>query len=189
LRILVFHGNIARRSNTKHKTLKLPMPDLDRPNAAILFKNGDCQTLQELHSSYYPALCHFAGSLLGETSPAEGIVDEIFSLLRKKPEDFETLSELKAFLYISTRNACMNHLRTLQGGVPNEGTKEEVLRQVCSAIESLPYQCRQIFKLCYEEGLSNSEIAERFRLSAHTVNSHKVRAIGLLRLKFLQGCP
>lgn len=189
MRILVFHLNIARRSNTKLTTLKLPMPDRDRADATILFKNGGCQTFDELYTAYHPALCHFAGSLLGEDSPSANIVDDVYGLLRKKTDGFETLSELKAFLYIGTRNACMNHLRTMQGVAPDEGTKEEVLQQVCTAIESLPYQCRQIFKLCYEEGLSNSEIAERFRLSAHTVNSHKVRAIGLLRLKFLQGCP
>ena len=143
-----------------------------------------------------------ADGLLGDLPVAEGIVTELFDLLWKKRQDFETLQNLKAFLYLSTRNACLNYLRKSQrdsqaksglrryldsdheGFVLNEIIPEEVLQQIHAAVESLPYQCRQVFKMCYLEGLSNSEVAERFRLSVHTIKNHKVRAIGLLRLKF-----
>jgi DNA-directed RNA polymerase specialized sigma24 family protein len=37
------------------------------------------------------------------------------------------------------------------------------------------------------EGLTNSEVAERFAISINTVKNHKVKALGLLRLKFLNG--
>jgi RNA polymerase sigma factor (sigma-70 family) len=70
----------------------------------------------------------------------------------------------------------------------NEIIREEVLPEVYAAIEALPFQCRRIFKMCYVDGLSNPEIAERSQLSVHAVKNYKVRAIGLLRLKFLDGC-
>jgi RNA polymerase sigma-70 factor (ECF subfamily) len=178
------------------------MSERTSPHAVIAFKNGHSHSLHAIHDEYYPALCHFAGGLLNDLPAAEDIVTEVFVVLWKKRQDFETLQNIKAFLYISTRNACLNYLRKLQrdsllksnfsryldadheGFVLNEIIREEVLKQIYTAVETLPYQCRQVFKMSYVEGLSNSEIAERFRLSVHTVKNHKVRAIGLLRLKF-----
>jgi RNA polymerase sigma-70 factor (family 1) len=184
----------------------MPEPSCTETNAVIAFKNGLSHSLHELHATFYPDLCHFATGLLDDLPVAEDIVTEIFVMLRKKGEDFETPENVKTFLYISTRNACLNHLRKLkqdstmksgflhylssdhEGFVLNEVIREEVLHEVYTAIETLPYQCRRIFKMCYVEGLSNSEIAERSNLSVHTVKNYKVRAIGLLRLKFLEGC-
>ena len=178
------------------------MSDQKNPNAVIAFKDGHSHSLPVLHDEYYPALCRMADGLLSDLPAAEGIVTEVFDLLRKKQQDFETLQNVKAFLYLSTRNACLDYLRKSQrdsllksglrryldsdheGFVLNEIVHEEVLQQISAAVESLPYQCRQVFKMCCLEGLSNSEVAERFRLSVHTVKNHKVRAIGLLRLKF-----
>jgi RNA polymerase sigma-70 factor (ECF subfamily) len=65
--------------------------------------------------------------------------------------------------------------------------KAEVLQQIYEAIEALPSQCKKVFKLCYVEGLSNSEVAAQFSISINTVKNHKVKALGLLRLKFLNG--
>jgi RNA polymerase sigma-70 factor (family 1) len=195
-------------SNTNNQTFDLPMPEpsCTETNAVIAFKNGLSHPLHEIHSTYYPALCHFATGLLDDLPAAEEIVTEIFVTLWKKRGDFETPENVKAFLYISTRNACLNYVRKVQrdstmksgflhylssdheGFVLNEIIREEVLHEVYTAIETLPYQCRRIFKMCYVEGMSNSEIAERSHLSVHTVKNHKVRAIGLLRLKFLEGC-
>ena len=166
-------------------------------------KKGDTRALHELHDLYYPALCHFAISLLGDIPAAEDVVTEVFVILWKKNKDFETLQNIKAFLYISTRNACLNHIKRLQRDsvmksgfsnylsteheefALNEMIRAEVLQQIYDAIESLPSQCKKVFKLCYVEGLSNSEVAERFSISVNTVKNHKVKALGLLRLKFL----
>lgn len=182
------------------------MPEPSCTNPVIAFKNGHSLSLPEIQDTYFPALCRFAQGLLNDLPAAEDIVHQSFGMLWKKPEDFETPENVKAFLYISTRNACLNYLQKLQRDstmksgflrylstdhesfVLNEIVREEVLHEVYTAIETLPYQCRRIFKMCYVDGLSNSEIAERSHLSVHTVKNHKVRAIGLLRLKFLEGC-
>lgn len=166
-------------------------------------KKGDTRALHELHDLYYPALCHFAISLLGDIPAAQDVVTEVFVTLWKKNLDFETLQNIKAFLYISTRNACLNYIKRLQRDsvmksglsnylsseheefVLNEMIRAEVLQQIYDAIEALPSRCKKAFKLCYVEGLSNSEVAERFSISVNTVKNHKVKALGLLRLKFL----
>ena len=166
-------------------------------------KKGDTRALHDLHDLFYPALRNFAISLLGDTPAAEDIVTEVFVILWKKQRDFETLQNIKAFLYISTRNACINHIKRLQRDsvmktgfsnylsvdheefALNEMIRAEVMQQIYEAIEALPSQCGKVFKMCYVEGLSNSEVAERFSISVNTVKNHKVKALSLLRLKFL----
>jgi len=181
---------------------------MDIRNAAEIvseLKRGSTKALHAVHDLYYPALRNFAISLVLDGPAAEDIVAEVFVTLWKKHKDFETLQNIKAFVYISTRNACINHLKKLQRDVVmksgltnylsldheefalNEMIKAEVLQQIYEAIEALPSQCKKVFKLCYVEGLSNSEVAEQFSISINTVKNHKVKALGLLRLKFLNG--
>ena len=167
-------------------------------------KKGSTRALHAVHDLYYPALRSFAMSLVGDVLAGEDIVAEVFVTLWKKHQDFKTIQNIKAFLYISTRNACINHLKKLQRDTVmktalteylstehesfalNEMIRAEVLQQIYEAIEALPSQCGKVFKMCYVEGLSNSEVAERFAISINTVKNHKVKALGLLRFKFLR---
>ena len=72
-------------------------------------KRGSTKALHAVHDLYYPALRNFAISLVLDGPAAEDIVAEVFVTLWKKHKDFETLQNIKAFVYISTRNACINH--------------------------------------------------------------------------------
>ena len=166
-------------------------------------KKGNTEALHAIHDLYYPGLRRFSNSLLGDVPAAEDIVTEVFITLWKKQRDFETMQNIKAFLYISTRNACINHIKRLQRDsamkaglshflaadseefVLNEMIRAEVLQQIYEAIESLPLQCRRVFKLCYVEGMSNAEVADECKISINTVKNHKVKALGVLRLRFL----
>ncbi len=181
------------------------MPTQNAAEIVACLKKGSTKALHNIHDLYYPALRNFASSLLGDTSTAEDVIAEVFVILWKKHQDFGTLQNIKAFLYISTRNACINHLKKIQRDSAmksmltnylsvdheefalNEMIRAEVLQQIYQAIEALPSQCGKVFKLCYVEGLSNSEVAEHFSISVNTVKNHKVKALGLLRLKFLNG--
>ncbi|HWK03857.1 MAG TPA: RNA polymerase sigma-70 factor [Puia sp.] len=167
-------------------------------------KTGSTRALHAIHDLYYSSLRNFAGGMLGDVPAAEDIVTDVFVILWKKHQDFESLSNIKAFLYISTRNACINYVKKVQRDslmktglknyllgdheefVLNEMIRTEVMQQIYAAIEALPCQCRRVVKMCYIEGLNNSEIAGKFKISVNTVKNHKVRALGLLRLKFLQ---
>lgn len=166
-------------------------------------KKGNTQALHAVHDLYYAALRNFAAGLLSDPVAAEDIVIDVFVILWKKHEDFETLQNIKAFLYISTRNACINQIKKTQRDsemktglrnylsadseefVLNEMIRAEVLQQIYDAVESLPSQCRKVFKSCYVEGMSNAEVAEQLSISINTVKNHKAKALGLLRLKFL----
>jgi RNA polymerase sigma-19 factor, ECF subfamily len=176
---------------------------IDPDDIVAELRKGSSDALRVIHSLYYPALRNFAGNLAGDFPAAEDILTEIFVTLWRKHKDFGTLTNIKAFLYISTRNACINHVRKLQrealrkdglsnylspdceGYVLNEMIRAELLQQIYEAIDALPSQCRRVVKMCYVEGLSNAQIALETRISVNTVKNHKARALSLLRLKFL----
>ena len=164
------------------------------------FKKGDPRALQMIFRQYYGALCIFAERMLPDRPAAEDIVGETFVKLWNRHTHFESLQNVKAFLYITTRNASLNLLKQMkreslskkqlayistdkEGFVLNEIIRNEVLREINREIERLPEQCRRIFKMSYFDGKKNHEIAALLKISAHTVKNQKARAIQLLRVK------
>jgi RNA polymerase sigma-70 factor (family 1) len=150
---------------------------------------------------FNPALVFFARRLVNDAAIAQDIVTEVFVKLWQKQADFETVYSAKAFLYISTRNACLNHNQQVQyqtriretirqqsndietGGM-NEIIHAEVLQQVYNIVNGLPEKCKEVMLLSYTKGLDCHEIARQMRLSVHTVRNQKNRGVHLIRNRF-----
>jgi RNA polymerase sigma-70 factor (family 1) len=164
------------------------------------FKRGTSDALQSLLKQFYSPLCLFAERLLTDRAAAEDIVGDSFIKLWDRRTDFETLQTIKAFLYITVRNASLNYLKQVKRDtlskkqlaylssekeefVLNDIIRSEVLREIMSEIETLPEQCRKVLKLGYLEGKRNQEIADMLGISVHTVKNQKARAIQLLKIK------
>ena len=156
-----------------------------------------------IYNCFYNPLVYYAKKILFDPLVAEDIVTELFLKYWQKQDQFNSPYAVKTFLYISTRNACINHnlryrkqarakvdLRILtdelEESILHTITQSEILRDVYSSVESLPLQCRKIILLCYLGGLSNKQIAQHMRLSVHTVRNQKVRGIQLVRGKVQQ---
>jgi RNA polymerase sigma-70 factor (family 1) len=150
---------------------------------------------------FNPALVFFARRLVNDAAIAQDIVTEVFVKLWQKQADFKTVYSAKAFLYISTRNACLNHNQQVQyqariretirqqsndieAGGMNEAIHAEVLQQVYNIVNGLPEKCKEVMLLSYTKGLDCHEIARRMRLSVHTVRNQKNRGVHLIRNRF-----
>jgi RNA polymerase sigma-70 factor (family 1) len=166
------------------------------------FNKGNPKSLNAIFDRFYAPLCFFAERMVMHKEQAEDIVIECFVKLWDLHARFATLQNVKAFLYITTRNACLNYLKQSERNasrqsdiayfhshtedhVLTEITRMEVLREVHTAIESLPPQCRKIMRMSFVEGMKNQEIAAQLKLSVNTVKNQKVRAIYLLKMKLL----
>jgi len=176
-------------------------PDLN-PEIINEFRQGDPQAFASFFNLYYPSLCYFGEHLIHDRPAAEDIVKDTFIMLWKKHKDFETQQNIKAFLYITTRNACLNFIRHQkvknayrkdqvylddskeEGRVLNEMIRMEVLHQIYSEIEKFPEKRKQIFKMAYLEGMKNEEISIELGVSVNTIKTQKARAILALRTKF-----
>jgi RNA polymerase sigma-70 factor (family 1) len=165
------------------------------------FSNGDEKALDIIFRRYHAPLLYFAQQLIHNKEEAEDKVLETFGKLWKLHENFDTENNIKAFLYITTRNQCFNYLRSSQRKKtiltdPNETFDDhieardtyldaEVLRQLYNEIEKLPQRSREILKMLYFEGMTAAQIAVRLDIETDTVYSQKRHAIETLRKHFI----
>jgi RNA polymerase sigma-70 factor (ECF subfamily) len=156
-----------------------------------------------LFKHHYKPLCYFAWQLTGDKREAEDIAGEVFIKLWRKHADFESLRNVRAFLYIAARNACFDYLKHIQRKnasheellylaenseehIQSRMARAEVLQLILFEVETLPPIRRQIFKMIYLEDLSTAQIAERLHVTTDTVRVQKARAINLLRTQALK---
>ncbi|MBN8858505.1 MAG: RNA polymerase sigma-70 factor [Sphingobacteriales bacterium] len=174
--------------------------DLPQNNTAIIesLRDGQQRALDGLFAQYYRALVYFAMRIIKSQEEAEDIVVESFSRLWNNREKMESLQNIKGFLYLTTRNACVDHLRAQRkfrdiqkelqiladpiiADIDIDTTRAETLRHIYEEMEKLPKQCRNIFKLSVIKGLKSRDIANKLNISVSNVTSQKSRAVQLLR--------
>jgi len=166
----------------------------------VAFREGDSRVLNTIFDEFYDALCYFAARLIIDSEEAKDIVGESFIKLWELRGNFKSMQNVKAFLYITTRNTCLNYLKQAERSARQqqeaayiiaenddlslmEVTRAELLRQLYMAIESLPPQCQKIIKMSYVLGKKNQEIAEELGLSLQTIKNQKSRAVELLKAR------
>lgn len=164
------------------------------------FNSGNQQAFSHIFRQFYQPLCFFCNRLITDKDAAEEIVQDILFKVWDKKEDFSTLSSIKAFLYISTRNASMNFIDKEQRKLKRErelfeGMSEleepiireiiytEVLNEIRTEINNLPEQCGKVIKMLYEEDMKPQEIAEELNIKVSTVYNQKMRGISILKTR------
>ena len=172
------------------KTLTLDL-SIDR------FRAGDREEFKRVYDSCYDGLYIFAYNMVRKETEAQDITTETFIKLWRLRANFESLNNIRAFLYVTSRNACIDYLRFLQkqrsahkeilymeemsGEMRNEMINAEVLGALAQQIKSLPGKCRKIFELIYVNNLTTAEVAAKMGVSNQNVLNQKARAIHLLR--------
>ena len=164
----------------------------------ILFRKmqeGDWCAFNSFFESYSERLYLYALGFVGNRAEAEDIVQEIFFKLYTDKPTFEAVVALKSYLYLVTKNQCLNylkHVRIEQEYVSlmdekekttfffNQIVEQELLMLLSEAIEDLPEQTGKVFQLVME-GFDNAEIAEKLNLSIDSVKSHKKRGKQFLK--------
>jgi len=162
------------------------------------FRNGEEVSVRHLYHLHYRALCYFAEQLVSDKQEAEDIAVESFIKLLQKKTDFNNLSDIKSFLYTTTRNACFDLLR--KNKVKDKSNREleylaqpddqfgeaemitaKVLQTIYAEMENLPSQCRKVFTSIFIEGKTTAAIAEEMGISSQTVLNQKSKALQTLR--------
>ena len=174
-------------------------PFLSDNEVLLALQSGDNAAFDHVYSSFFKPLCFFAEKITGDAVIAQDMVSDTFvKLLLKKPF-FESLENLKSYLYTSTRNSCLDHLRMekrhqeshasirylsdeAQNEIEGNIVMAEVLNAIYVAIEGLPEKYRQIVKLSLVDGMNNEEIMSETGMAYQTVRNHKSEGLKLLRL-------
>jgi len=167
------------------------------------FKQRDAKAFAYLFKLYYRPLCYFAERLVGSRQEAEDIVADKFMKLWWKHADFDSFASIKAFLYISTRNGCLDFLKharrqsasqrdyyswldSKEEEILNLMYEAELLQDLVKEIEALPKSSRRIFELSFFDGLDTSEVSKKLGLSVKTVRNEKAKAVHLIKAAFLK---
>ena len=160
-----------------------------------LIARGDQKKFRQLIESTSDELFLFALSFLRKREVAEEIVSDVFVKTWENRSELGKINNLKAYLFVSVKNACLSHLRkeknnktvSIDGmedfwfipveGPENEYIDKESLEQINKAIDMLPPKCKLAFTLAKINGLRYREIAGVMNVSEKTVNNHLVYAI------------
>jgi RNA polymerase sigma-70 factor (family 1) len=162
------------------------------------FRMGDKIAFSSIFNKYYASLCFFTSNIIHNPDEAEDIVQDIFHKLWNKHSDFFTLNELKSFLYIGCRNSSFNYLKRNKAkdgqqqellrltddadqSVLNRIVYVESLREIHTAIDTLPEQCKIVIKMLFNDGKSPQEVAEHLGVTVSTVYNQKMRGVAILR--------
>lgn len=166
------------------------------------FRNGNADAYMAFFKYYYKPLVYFADKLLNDIPESEDVVKESFYKLWSRHADFEYAKAVKKFLYLTTRNACLNIIRhskvvgTFQKEmeyldpqvddniVLQKMIQTELMQAIYAEIAKLPEKRQQVFRMSFFEGLKNEEVAIKLGISIFTVKEQKARALAQLRLKF-----
>ena len=137
-----------------------------------------------------PCLLRYAGRLLGDVEAARDIVQEAFLRLIKYEEkkSLETIENIKAWLYRTTRNLCYDTFRSAKNRLeitletekidrmadhadtPDANlAKEEDMQLIRKQINALEPRAREVVVLKLEHERSYKEIAEIMGLTSTNV--------------------
>lgn len=176
---------------------------LEKENWLTAFNQGSSSAFRIIFESYNKILFTCAMQLVKDKEQAEDIVSEAFTKLWQRHDVFQTEEHIKAFLFVTTRNASLNYLRHIQRktasqselsylqkdkddqDIITEMIEGELLRKIYPLIETLPTKCKTIFKLIYFEDASTDEVAEKLHITPRNVLNQKRRAIQLLKKRLL----
>lgn len=165
------------------------------------FGRGNEVALADVFYKYNPSLIHFAIKYTKDEDVAEEIVSDCFVKAWTNRAKFATLENLRAFLYVATKNACLNQIRKVVHERITDDFQEyeslilqdqdaltkiirtELIQQLYDEVENLPSLQREIFKLSFFDELDAQEISASLDIPVSSVYMNKSRAVKALKKK------
>ena len=160
-------------------------------------RGGDQAAFDAIFRQWYAGLVRAAESMLRDRAVAEEIVQDVMLELWRRRESLDPHGSPKAYLYQSTRNRALNHLRHLQvqrksvllmdrtegrdASAPSQLMAKEMEGALKEGLNALPPRCREVFELSRVRGLKYTEIAETLEISVKTVEAQMGKALRILR--------
>lgn len=173
----------------------------------IIKRNGDSEIqilneelIEHLFKEYYQLLTVYANKFLCDMDESRDIVQNVFARLIEKQQDTKIHTSVKAHLYTSVKNSCLNTIKKKTvHSKHHENIKylsseyyedsDEIFEStqleynIYKQIDNLPTQCKNIFKMNRFQTYTNAEIADSLGISKRTVETQISKALKILRIK------
>jgi RNA polymerase sigma-70 factor (family 1) len=162
-------------------------------------KKGERSSYETLYHEYYRRIRFFADQYVNDLDAAHELTIEAFIKLWQKRNDFDTVNNIKAFLFITTKNACLNHIKHLKRRklaheeilyvadkdsdyIMDDAIAADTLSHIFRESKYLSRKCKRIVQLHYVEGLTYKEIAHQLQISVENVRVQHANALQALRI-------
>ena len=152
---------------------------------------GSDKAFEQVFNVYFKMLVVFAKKYVQDISTAEDLVQDVYLKLYEKRLSIQFHTSLKAFLFQSVYNRCVDYLRSAKvktahhermlsqssgDDFQDQMLQVELEERIYKAIEALPDQCALIFKKSRFDGKKNQEIADELSISKRTVETQISKA-------------
>lgn len=174
-----------------------PPVSVDEKELLSRLAKGDETALLHIYQSHWKRLFNAAFNVLRDRAACEDVLQEIFVQLWTKRENLAINTSLAGYLYAATRYQVFRTIRKMPVGdhmfeqlgerltsppADNDLHFKELTARISEVVDTLPEQCRLIFKLSREEHLSHKQIAERLGIATKTVENQIAIALKKLRV-------
>jgi len=174
-------------------------------------RSGEISAFEEIFKKYYSRLCNYAYEILKTDELAEEAVQETLIRIWENRSKLDIAHSLKAYLFRSVHNQCLNMILQLKAekkrhekyaehlavdldalmingpySESNPYLYEEMEKDILDALESLPEQCRKIFRMSRYDRLSYQEIANELNISINTVKTQLRRGMEKIKASLEQ---
>jgi RNA polymerase sigma-70 factor (family 1) len=163
-----------------------------------LIAQGDESAFAQLFDHYRNKIYTVALKLTHSTTVAEEIVEDVFLKIWLRRSCLNEIINFRAYLYTMARNETYKILKQIaknynivllsesnESVVHNNAEDYLVDKEFTSllqkAIDRLPHQQKQVYKLMKEEDLKRGEVAELLHLQPETVKFHLAQAMKNIR--------
>ena len=158
----------------------------------------DEQSFRQIYLLHWDKVFAVCYNNLRETEVAKGMVQEIFKSLWERKDELEITSSVEHYLLRSAKFKVFEYIRNNRGQqqhtqkalanycnhthcTENEIMYNSLKSQVDVLVDTLPCQCKNVFKMSREQGLTNKEIASSLLISERAVEYHISRALTTLK--------
>ena len=150
----------------------------------------DMRAYEKFYYSFYTPLYNFGFSIVGSKQQAEDIISEVFIKIWRFRKSLPKVNNISTYLYTSVRNGAIDYLNRkrkykiihfspsdykdifIELRNPSDHCiSTELMKKINAAINQLPPQCKVIFRLVKEDGLSYKQVAEIMHISPLTVRN------------------
>ena len=151
----------------------------------------------QIFGRYSDWIYNVALKFLKSPELAEEVVQEIFLKIWTRREEMVHAANFQSYLFTMARNQVFDMMKQV---AKEATTRQEYVRTIAAvddadrsliesqyqellheAVNQLPAQQQEVFRLAKVEGLSHQAIAEQMRLSRLTVKTHMARALQSIR--------
>jgi RNA polymerase sigma-70 factor, ECF subfamily len=138
-------------------------------------RSGDESAMADMYDRYSGIVYGVALRVLGNTTAAEDVLQEVFLQLWRNPQSFDAnRGRLAPWLAVIARNRAIDHLRKRQPeedieelpistgvNLEDEAAQRQAVTKIRGVLSQLPQDQRRALEMAFFEGMTHTEIAAK----------------------------